>query len=72
MIGNKEERREEDKMGGKRKNGRRKGRGKRRKGTYKAAMRTVFFPVILGVNGSDEFLEVLPGFACIVHYRDFL
>ena len=43
---NKEERREEDNMGGKRKNGRRKERGK---GTYKAAMRTVFFPVILGV-----------------------
>ena len=48
---NKEERRGEDNMRGKRKNGRRKGRGKRRgKGTYKAAMRPVFFPVILGVN----------------------
>ena len=38
-------------MRGKRKNARRRERGNRKgKGTYKAAMRTVFFPVILGVN----------------------
>ena len=48
---NKEERREKDNMRGKRKNGRRKGRGKRRgRGTYRAAMRTVVFPIILGMN----------------------
>ena len=54
-------RRKEEKMGSKR-------RRRRGKGTYKAAMRTVFFPV----NGGDEFLEVFPRFACIVRYRDFL
>jgi hypothetical protein len=40
-------------MGSKRKKGSRRGRGKRKRrgeGTYKAAIRTVFFPVILGVN----------------------
>ena len=25
-----------------------------------------------GTHGGDEFLEVLPRFACIVRYRDFL
>ena len=47
MIRNREERRE----GREGKKQEKEGKGKEKgKGTYKAAMRTVFFPVILGVN----------------------
>ena len=74
MIGNREEGREAGKQEKEGENG---GEGKEKaKGHVQSGYENcIFSPHTWGecdTHGGNDFLEILPGFVCIVRYRDFL
>ena len=76
MIGNREEKEEEGREDGKQEKEGRRGRKEKGKGHVQSNYENCIFPRHTwgecGTHGGNEFLEVPPGFACIVRHRKFL